>query len=220
MRSYTPLLPIGVWTNLAGTRLQSPFQSLCAVVDAFGISSAVIREMPLELSPIAPALLRGRCGVGLAVPHIATFRRALLNEALGDLAIKLTMDFPQPAGVQDGNLNGIKALFNDAAIAQFLLYYETYVGWAASVGALVTINSNSVWRFARVVRNAISHAGRISIDDKGFVPVSWANVTLGQIDNGREIIGVDLELPDLMLLMLDMDVTLESYGNLQKASTL
>lgn len=212
MNSYVPLLPTDTWLTMRGTRLQNRFRSLAAVVDTFSISAAVLRGETPDLVPLRPSLLRGRCEFGIVVPRITTFRMALQGQDPGDVAIQITRDISEWPGAYQESFGGVRSLLDYAGTAQFILYYESYVDWVRAKADNSIAKLNPVWGFARVVRNAISHGGSVSIKDPSFSPVSWAHLTYGPDDHRGLIIGSDLEMPDLMLLMLDMDVTLERMG--------
>ncbi|MFA1674259.1 hypothetical protein ACDY97_16150 [Rhizobium mongolense] len=64
----------------------------------------------------------------------------------------------------------------------------------------------AVWDFARVVRNAMSHGGKISIDDD--TRVSWNGLHYCASDNGRAIINRDLWPADLFILLKDLEAAL------------
>lgn len=63
-----------------------------------------------------------------------------------------------------------------------------------------------IWNFGRVVRNAMSHGGRIRIDDRSVV--HWRNLTYSDADNGNPIINVDLWPADLFILVKEMEAAL------------
>ncbi|MFE0017029.1 hypothetical protein ACFWXH_19430 [Mesorhizobium sp. NPDC059054] len=64
----------------------------------------------------------------------------------------------------------------------------------------------SVWQFARVIRNAMSHGGAIDIRDG--VTVEWRSVTYAPSDNGKVIINHDILPGDLLILAKDMEAAL------------
>lgn len=61
----------------------------------------------------------------------------------------------------------------------------------------------AVWNFARVVRNAMSHGGKIRIDDKA--QVQWRRLSYSEADNGKLIINIDLWPADLFILIKEME---------------
>lgn len=63
-----------------------------------------------------------------------------------------------------------------------------------------------VWNFARVIRNAMSHAGKLTIKDK--TSVSWKGLSYTSADTGREIINYDIYSGDFFYLIKEMEAAL------------
>lgn len=63
----------------------------------------------------------------------------------------------------------------------------------------------TVWNFARVVRNAMSHKGAIRIDNANAPAVGWKGLSYSYADNGRTILHVDLWPGDLIDLIVELD---------------
>jgi Cu/Ag efflux protein CusF len=68
----------------------------------------------------------------------------------------------------------------------------------------------AVWNFARVVRNAMAHGGKISILNKDAKPVTWKGLTYSYADNGRDILRNDLWPGDFFDLIQEMDAAFQS----------
>lgn len=63
----------------------------------------------------------------------------------------------------------------------------------------------NVWNFARVVRNAMSHGGKIHINNHNAQRVSWKNLNYTSLDNGHMILHTDLWPGDIFDLIEEMD---------------
>jgi hypothetical protein len=63
--------------------------------------------------------------------------------------------------------------------------------------------------FARIVRNAASHGGKLewrqTKSGKPYRKLGWYGLNYGPSDDGRHILGTDLYFPDLFVLLLEMD---------------
>ena len=92
-------------------------------------------------------------------------------------------------------------------------YFETYKPWLKHNVSTDVYQWPAVWNFARVVRNATFHEGRISWDNVNAPAVSWEGIEYSSEDNGREVIGSHLTLGDLLILMLEMDKELHRLGH-------
>lgn len=62
-----------------------------------------------------------------------------------------------------------------------------------------------VWNFGRIVRNAMSHAGKIHFDNPKATPVRWRGLEYSPADNGHQILHTDLWPGDIFNLIIEMD---------------
>ena len=213
-------LPLEKQITVTGTRLYEPIRNICLVSDAFGFSSCALNNIIPVIEPGGGALSTGHIGVSVVIPHGEVFRSALFEQDEPPVWIRLTKDqaedfvrFKKESGEgHSGSLKRLTQFHNDAAAVQFVMYYERFIDWAKQQAAHNIANLEATWGFGRVVRNAIGHAGRITINDKSFAPVSWGGLTYGPAQHGRPIIGPDLHAPDIMILMLDMDRALDEMN--------
>jgi len=103
-----------------------------------------------------------------------------------------------------GTVSGIQRLQSPYLQSVFVHYYET-------VKPLVEMahgkpgNWPATWEFSRVVRNAFSHGGVITIHNPNAATVQWKSLSYTAADNGRQLLFTDLAPVELILLMEDMD---------------
>ena len=165
--------------------------------------------------------MSGQLNVSIVLPFGVTFKTGLLGQEEPPIWVRLTTRDLADA-VQEiiavvgtghtGNFSRIRQFMNDGAAAQFVIYYENFIGWVKAQASYNIAKFEPTWAFGRVVRNAIGHAGKIAINDKNFASVEWGGIKYGPPENGRMVIGNDLQAPDLVVLMLDMDRALEEMG--------
>jgi hypothetical protein len=106
----------------------------------------------------------------------------------------------------------LETMLTKVIVPFFVEFFEDHRPWlAANISKKFTQWPN-VWQFARIVRNAASHAGQVNTDDPAFVPVTWCGLTYGPAQNGRRIFGGDLALADIFILMLEMNDSLDALG--------
>lgn len=140
------------------------------------------------------------------------------NVIFKDMATSVFLVFSNGPEVEDG-LVPIDA--GDGTLARallrivsplFLQFYETYQPWWVKKYS----GDQSKWpealRFGRVVRNAISHGGRIMWASPNVPPVTWSGLRYSHADNGRAVIGHDLVSGDLMRLMIAISDKLDAAG--------
>ena len=63
----------------------------------------------------------------------------------------------------------------------------------------------TVWNFARLVRNAFSHGGRIKISNPKTPKIIWRELEYDYFSNGKSIMYSDLTAVELIFLMIEMD---------------
>lgn len=67
--------------------------------------------------------------------------------------------------------------------------------------------------FARRARDFLVHKeGVVAFRSPNAKPVSWHKLTYSPADNGRQILGTDLQLADLLALMFEMDDEMTARG--------
>lgn len=71
-----------------------------------------------------------------------------------------------------------------------------------------------IWDFARVVRNACSHGGHLHMAGSKPRPVSWHHLNYYQALNGREIVGYDLSVGDMLVLLFELGDELDRTAHL------
>lgn len=141
----------------------------------------------------APAALLGRLSLKMDIEEIY-FRRfdALLP--------------PTTAILELGSLTPLFQTFAQALATNYFERYRHQI--KQSYGGIS--HWPSVWNFARVVRNAMAHGGRISILNEDEKPVTWKGLTYSYADNGRDILRTDLWPGDLFDLIQEMDAALQT----------
>jgi hypothetical protein len=93
----------------------------------------------------------------------------------------------------------------------FVEFYESYRQWVFDQFGPAD-KWPEVWRFARVIRNALSHGGKVSIERKNERPVKWRNTSYSYANNGEQVIHEAVSVGDLIVLMFDLDDALDEAG--------
>jgi hypothetical protein len=93
----------------------------------------------------------------------------------------------------------------------FVEFFEDYRPWIdANLSRDFTKWPND-WQFGRIVRNAAAH-NAVSINDQKFVPVNWYGLSYGPAQHGRPIFDSDMGLADIVILMIEMNDSLDKLG--------
>lgn len=119
--------------------------------------------------------------------------------------IEVTAETRMPATDPQIPLSGLDKAFNMIFAPFFTNYFEKHIDDVRSrFGASDTTWPPS-WQMAWVVRNAVSHNGRVWFKSARHPPVSWQGLVLSPKDNGTEVIGNLVTTGDLVFLLLDME---------------
>lgn len=106
------------------------------------------------------------------------------------------------------NLGALAALLYNFGQALATNYYERNLPALKARYGTKPQGWPAVWDFGRVVRNAMSHGGKITIANVKAAPVQWRGLHYASTDNGLQILHTDLWPGDLFNLILDMDAAL------------
>lgn len=101
--------------------------------------------------------------------------------------------------------HGFKKLVATNISFAFISYYESQIDNIKSRYSGSSDSWPGVWNFARIVRNALSHNGKIHITNISAEPVSWSGYTYSYQNNGHAILFTDLGFVEFILLMEEMD---------------
>ena len=143
---------------------------------------------------VAPALLAASM-TSNGWPERISFRSALLPPLDGPPQLKL--------GALEHFLFGL----SQALLTSF---YEDHRKSVEDVHGKYPAQWPPAWSFGRVVRNALSHGGRLDI--RGPLRVSWKQLSYTQADYGRRIVNSDLWPGDLVILLTEMEAQLPSVA--------
>jgi hypothetical protein len=103
------------------------------------------------------------------------------------------------------SLGAVEPLLFSFGQAMITNYYERYLDEVQGAYTKSSANWPSLWRFGRVVRNAMAHGGRIRIDKKNAAPVNWRSLSYAYEDNDRLVLHGDIWPGDLVYLLKEMD---------------
>lgn len=124
-----------------------------------------------------------------------------------------------PAPQQQHPPGAPTASINFTSVLQHLIdpfyvsFFETHYDWIRKNCGGDAYAWPPVLNFARVVRNAvIHHQGRVQFDNPNAGPVRWYQLTYSPAENGRQAVGGDLGLADMLILMFEIADELDRLG--------
>jgi hypothetical protein len=197
-----------------GDRLFSPINDLLIILSAISHASSLIVDADVHTDP-HPAMRVNTSQFDYAFVLPIPIRSGPLEQALREKT---------PAYIEIGTtsnddieLEGAKLKtrgLNEIAVhiisLVFLAFFDQYKDWLdENMGR--AINWPPTLNFCRVVRNACAH-GAVHIRDPSAPPVTWRGLSFGPADNGRQIIGQDLRIGDMIGLMFEANKELDRVG--------
>ncbi|MFC3308420.1 hypothetical protein [Blastomonas aquatica] len=199
-----------------GDRLYSPILDFCLNYAMFmrHFMAEMYGETPGPTSSFAAPPIH--CHQTMLVPFNMQFRNVIggikpIGIEIGFLDLKLTDLHPENLPIENSSEAMIR-LSSRLISPIFLMFYEQYSGWWKDKYNRDEKTWPEIFRFGRVIRNAISHQMMISWDNDKISPVSWRGLRYSSADNKKEIIGFDLSMADIVFLMIDMSDELDRLG--------
>ena len=109
------------------------------------------------------------------------------------------------------SINDLSFQSESTHLIQKLIIMSNFVYYFESVKDSIKnkFGPQSQWpdtlNFARVVRNAFAHGRGIYFKHVNDLPVHWKNYNYSYQDNGRQIIPDDMNIPEIIVLLKEMD---------------
>jgi hypothetical protein len=114
---------------------------------------------------------------------------------------------------------GSQAKVDFASLIQHLIdpfyvsFYESHYQWIRRNCGGDAYAWPSILNFARVMRNSVvHHGGRVQFDNPNAGPVQWYHLAYSPAENGRQAVGGDLGLADILILMFEIADELDRLG--------
>jgi hypothetical protein len=189
-------------------RLNTLLVSVAAITIAFNYVTA--GEAKFEVGHVVNVAAKS-AGAYMYLPLANVFETALVEKYPEQIEIDFLLG-QQSDIIPVAKSGGFISVLTNIFAPVFVKYYETYANWLYSTRGK-QINWPSVWQFARLVRNSI-HGGKISYgNEKNPAPVTWCGLTYTKAaDEGRQLIGGDMTVGDLVVMLFEMDDELNNLG--------
>lgn len=201
-------------------RLHDRLFTLCISVSALCISSDYLLGRPPRYNDgDAIALECKQADLVVRLPIFGPLELALSNKYPDYIEINVTKkyeclvftEWAAGLGKRGILIGGFIRIIPHIFSPIFVDFYETYRPWLEKEKGHRR-NWTETWRFARAIRNSVSHGRGEYLHDRNDPPVTWRNIVYDSSYNGRKTIGGDLTGGDVILLMFDMHEDLNSIG--------
>jgi hypothetical protein len=102
-------------------------------------------------------------------------------------------------------LTGLRGIYGQVIQSAFVHYFESFRPKLETRYGQSPQAWPAAWNFARVLRNAFSHGGRIHFLNSNAASVQWRTLNYGPADNGQMILFRDITPVEVVLLMDEID---------------
>lgn len=205
-----PLVPEILYQVHPETLLYGTLKHMILAIDTFHLASGALTGYSRKPSPeLKRGLFSGRVGnIRLVLPVETVFQSLMCSQPTPEIWFGFTHASREEYRWEDhGSLGAVSSYFQTTAMGLFTLFYEGFWQFVWRSASHDRAKLHPVWAFARVIRNACVHRGRINIQDQNFQPVTWCGVTLGRKDHDELLSNIIL-FPDFILLMIWMESAL------------
>lgn len=193
-------------------RMFIPARDFATLIASMGIGFQYYYEGRIVANPGDYAAVESsKFPADLHVPISGPIQAAVHQKPIGEIHLTIV---PGTAPLSLPTVeNGYSSLSRLAISAIFIYFFENHLPWIKN-------NFNgpsgehwpSVLDFARVVRNACSHGGKLAFAKPTSRAVSWRGITYKPTDADKLVIVGDLSMADIIFLMMDVSDVLDRGG--------
>jgi hypothetical protein len=199
---------------LPGERLFAPVNDLLIILSGIAHASSLMAGGSVHTEPKPVFRVGTRWpDYGLGLPLRGPLEHALEGKIPRWIEIGIitsTEVLTEPLKEVKLQTGGLREVMAHVVSPIFLLFFERYNDWLKT-NAGPPVTWPTMLNFARVIRNAVAH-GKIKIDNPSAPAVTWRGLSYSYADNGRQIIGTDVSLGEILALMFDANDALDAAG--------
>ncbi len=205
--------------NEGKDRLFAPLHKLVLIADGLGIAIMAVQSgghFEFTGVPCTTALC-GSFPVAVKFPLLMPTIAMAEGRPMTEIAFSFEPKTPQivPPGkkaniVQDyGNsvLHALTPIYVD--------FFEKHRRWlkAKYPGSNANVDWPPLFNFARMIRNFISHhAGHVHFPSQNSPGVTWHHLNYSPADDGKQVLGADIHIGDLIVLFVEIGDELDRLG--------
>jgi hypothetical protein len=191
---------------------------LLIIADAMGLAVMAVLTGKLDLDPAKnhATATSNQFGLMVRFPLLSPTQAIVQGAPLDEIAFAFTPGIDLPDLPPDKARTTIGSFGNhvlDAVTPVFVDFFERHRPWARTKCGGDAYAWPTILNFARVVRNAISHHdGHVHFENPNADPVQWRHLVYSPADNGKQIVGTDIQLGELIILMFEISAELDRLG--------
>ncbi|OLF81480.1 hypothetical protein AWH62_02075 [Maricaulis sp. W15] len=185
---------------------------LATLVASVGIAAQYYADGRVTVNPgDYLAVVSNRFPMQLRVPMSGPVEAALMEIPIS--RIDLAIEASTPAPTYKIWTSGYQSLVRHLIAPLFVDFYEQHLPWIeANLGGRDGSKWPAVLDFARVIRNACSHGGKLTFKNSTSRSVNWRGITYSPADHDKLVVCADLSLADIIALVFDISDELDARG--------
>lgn len=204
-------LATGERTFKPGERLHAPLTNFLTILSGVAYGFNWIAKQTYSPNGKGSHLVQSEvCNLSFFLPGTGPLEQAMNDEpspAFGFVIAKL-VEMPKQAVY----LGQQTALMVNMITPIFCLHFETCSDWLKANRHTNTTQWPMTLDFARFIRNAASHGGRLEISSQNYRTVRWHGLAYKPADNRKLVIGHEVFMGDMLALMIEVDDELVALG--------
>jgi hypothetical protein len=195
-------------------RLFDPLYKLLIIVDGIGLGMAAALLGRIEQGFYSQAT-SNEFGLFVKFPYLTPTASLARGEPMIEIAFAFHPTHPQP--VLDGQtrttVQGHGQNVLEAVTPVYVDFWEKHRRWIRRTCGTESYKWPPIFEFARMVRNFISHhAGHVHFDNQNAPAVTWHHLRYSSADEGKRVVGTDIQLAELIILLFEIGDELDRLG--------
>lgn len=192
-------------------RLIDPLNHLLVLIQSIGVAASYYSNGQVSIHHgDYIAIECNQFPLDVHLPLNGPVQAALKGQKPDQIQIKFE---PTPVKSKDYTTesNGFREILPYAISPIFISFYENARPFLASKFGTNQAKWSPIWAFAHAIRNACAHGDHLLITHHRSV--FWYHLTYDESQNGKRIVGGDLNLADMLVLLFELSDDLDRLEN-------
>jgi hypothetical protein len=195
-------------------RLFDPLHKVLIIVDGIGLGIAAALLGRVEQGNYSSAT-SNEFGLLVKFPYLIPTVSIARGQPMAEIAFAFHPNQPEPlaAGKTQTTVRGYGDYVLGAVTPVYVDFWEKHRRWVRASCGSESHKWPPLFEFARMVRNFISHhSGHVHFDNPNAPTVAWHHLSYSPTDEGKRVIGAEMQLAELIILLFEMGDQLDQMG--------
>lgn len=195
-------------------RLFEPMHKVLIIVDGMGLGIQAALIGRLETGNYSSAT-SNEFDLLVKFPYRRPTEALAIGLPMEEIAFAFDPNKPEPvpAGKTQTTVKGYGNYALEAVTPVFVDFWEKHRRWIRGKCGDESYKWPPLFEFSRMVRNFISHhAGCVHFDNKNAPAVTWHHLVYSPANEGKRVIGTDIQLAELVILTFELSDKLDELG--------